>query len=108
MTEEWGDVSVIVIDGIVEAVGASEGADADKGGLEGEGGGGDGERLWSGGEGEGDVGGMREAASHDGGAEGASSTVVPGRREEGSELRCSMNVTWNELKIFLVVTSQRR
>jgi hypothetical protein len=48
------------------------------------------------GEGEGDEGGMREAASHDGGAEGASSTVVPGRREEGSESRCSMNVTWNE------------
>ena len=103
-----GDVSVIVISGIVEDNGTSEGAEVEKGGLGGWRGGGDGETLWSGGEGEGDVGGMRDAASHDGDTEGASSIVVPGRREEGSELRCSMKVTWNELKIFPVVMSQRR
>jgi hypothetical protein len=97
-----GTVSVIVIGGIVE------GAGADKRGEEEGGGGGEGETTGEGEDAGAGLGGMREPASQDGGAEGASSTVVPGRRVEGRASRCSMNVTWNELKTFPVVTSHSR
>ena len=49
-----------------------------------------------------------EGESQEGGDPGSSSTVVPGSREEGSASRCSMNVTWKELKHFPVETSHRR
>ena len=50
----------------------------------------------------------KEGESQDGGDPGSSSTVVPGSREEGSTSRCSMNVTWKELKHFPVEMSHKR
>jgi hypothetical protein len=50
----------------------------------------------------------KEGESQDGGDPGSNSTVVPGSREEGSTSRCSMNVTWKELKHFPVETSHKR
>jgi len=47
-----------------------------------------------------------EGESQEGGELGSSSTIVLGIREEGSALRCSMKVTWNELKMCLVKESQ--
>ncbi len=101
-------VLVIIIVGNIDRTCALKGADMDKGG-EGEGGeGGKGEtRGWGGKEGA-HSGGIREPASQDGGAEGASSMVVLGRRVEGKELRCLMNMTWKELNTFPVMTSQRQ
>ena len=64
--------------------------------------------MGEGGDADPELGGMRALVSQDGGAVGANSTVVPGRRVEGKASRCSMNVTWKELKTFPVVTSQRR
>jgi hypothetical protein len=54
------------------------------------------------------LGSMRALASQDGSMEGANSMVIPGRRVEGKALRCSIKVTWKELKIFPIVTSQRQ
>ena len=82
-----------------------EGMEAEAGGAEGEIGGAEdetGAKL-------GRTGGKsRDGESQDGGASGRSSTVVPGRREEGRASRCSMNVTWKLLKIFPESGSQRR
>ncbi len=99
---------VTVIVGIVEGTGASSGTVADEGREEEGGGGGDGETTGEGAEEGTGPGGMRVPASQDGGAEGASSMVVPERRVDGMESRCSMNVTWKELNTFPVVTSQRQ
>jgi len=93
---------------IVEGAGAAKAAGVDKGELGRWGGGGEGEIKELGGKGECADWGMREVASQDSGADRVSSMVVSGRRLEGRESRCSINVTWNELKIFPVVTSQRR
>ena len=49
-----------------------------------------------------------EGESQDGGESGSNSTVVPGRSDEGSVSRCSMKVTWKELKIFPVESSHSR
>ena len=49
-----------------------------------------------------------EGKFQDGSDLGSNSTVVPGSREEGRASRCSMNVTWKELKHFLVEMSHRR
>jgi len=94
--------------GIVEGVDVGNGASANKGGEEEGGGGGEGETVGEGGDAGVTFGGTRALAFQDGGAEGPSSTVVPGRSAEGNASRCSMNVTWKELKTFPVVTSQRR
>jgi len=51
------------------------------------------------------AGGSREGESQEGGEVGRSSMVIPGRSDEGSLLRCSMKVTWKELKTFLVESS---
>ena len=45
--------------------------------------------------------------SHVGGALGSKRMVVPGRRSASWSLRCSMKVTWKELKMAPVVLSQR-
>jgi len=71
-------------------------------------GGGEGETMEEEGEVECAEGGMRDVASQDGGADRASLMVVPERRLKGRESRCSINVTWNKLKIFPVVISQRQ
>jgi len=103
-----GAVSVIVMVGIVEGMGGVYGAGADKGGEEEGGGGGEGETTGEGIDAAAGLGGMRSPASQDGGVEGTSSAVVPGKSVEGRASRCLMNVTWKELKTFPVVTSQRQ
>ena len=89
-------VLVIVILGIVEGTDGIIGSDADKGGEEKGGGGGNrettGEESKEGKDGIGPRG-MRVPAFQNGSMEGASSMVVSGRRVDGKELRCSMNVT---------------
>jgi hypothetical protein len=47
-------------------------------------------------------------ASQNLGASADSPNVVSGESGAGRESRCSMNVTWNELNIWLDVRSQRR
>jgi len=51
------------------------------------------------------AGGSREGESQEGGESGRSFKVVPGRSDEGSVSRCSMKVTWKELKTFPVESS---
>jgi hypothetical protein len=50
---------------------------------------------------------LKEGESQNGRDLGSNSTVVLGSREEGSASRCSMNVTWKELKHFPVETSHK-
>ena len=69
--------------------------------------------CWEGREGaasdEGTDGGTMPCDSQDGGADACSvPSVVPGSRGEGSALRCSVKVTWNELKTRDVVGFHRR
>ena len=98
------------------------GTKSQKGKLEGIGKGAQGEGIDAEGEEEGEImgeegetgvdvhpagGRSMKGESQDGGEPGSSSTVVPGSREEGSASRCSMKVTWKELKHCLVETSHR-
>lgn len=54
------------------------------------------------------VGTSTKVESQDGGEPGRISALEPGSRDEGRVSRCSMNVTWKELKIFPEASSQRR
>jgi hypothetical protein len=50
----------------------------------------------------------RDGESQEGGDPGTICTVVPGRRDEGRASRCSMKVTWKELKSFPDELSHKR
>ena len=112
-----------VLEGICDVVLEPRGTKVDIGKLERAGEGREGEGIEADRGGEGEIGGRegetgvgvrvaegrsKEGESQDGGDPGSSSTVVPGSREEGSASRCSMNVTWKELKHFPVETSHKR
>jgi len=86
-------VLLIAIVGNVEGMCALKGADVDRGGEGEGGGGGEGETIGRGGEEGAHSRGMREPTSQDGGVKGVSSTVILGRRVEGKELICSINIT---------------
>lgn len=49
----------------------------------------------------------RQGVSQDRGDPGRISMVVPGRGDKGRASRCSMKVTWKELKTFPVEESHR-
>jgi hypothetical protein len=67
------------------------------------------EKSCEGGRGGGSEGNGMVGASQDPGVLADSMPkVVPGERGAGRVSRCSMNVTWNELKMRLDVRSQRR
>jgi hypothetical protein len=116
-------IRLTVLEGICDVVLEPRGTQVDVGKLERAGEGREGEGIEADRGGKGEIGGRKgetgvggrvaegrskKGESQDGGDLGSSSTVVPGSREEGSASRCSMNVTWKELKHFLVEMSHKR